>query len=158
MHSTKTTDYLTSLKDEDKAILNQAASILEARYVREQAFYNVDATKAYLSCKLNQHDSEVFSVLMLDNQHRLIQYKELFYGTIDGASVYPREVVKLVLQYNAATVIFAHNHPSGVPDPSHSDKQITERLKQALALIDVRVLDHIIVGESTYSFAEAGLI
>lgn len=158
MHSTITTDYRNKLKDEEKAILNQAASILETRYIREETFYNADATKAFLSCKLNQYDKEVFSMLMLDNQHRLIQYKELFFGTIDGAAVYPREVVKLVLEYNAAAVIFAHNHPSGIPEPSTADKQITARLKQALALVDVRVLDHVIVGESTYSFAEAGLI
>lgn len=158
MHTNQSTDYLNKLQDDEKAILNQAASILEARYIREEAFYNADATKAFLSCKLNQHEREVFSVLMLDNQNRLIQYKELFYGTIDGAAVYPREVVKIVLEYNAAAVIFAHNHPSGLPDPSNADKQITARLKQALALIDVRVLDHVIVGESTYSFAEAGLL
>lgn len=156
MHNSKTIEYLNKLKQDENNILNQAAAILETRYVREEAFYNADATKAYLSCKLNQYEREVFSVLLLDNQHRLIKYKELFFGTIDSASVYPREVVKLALEYNAAAVIFAHNHPSGIPEPSNADTQITNRLKQALALVDIRVLDHIIVGETAYSFAESG--
>jgi DNA repair protein RadC len=94
----------------------------------------------------------------LDNQHRVIACDELFRGTIDGASVYPREVVKAALQYNAAALIMAHNHPSGISDPSQADRVITEKLKEALALIDVRVLDHFIVGENVYSFAEHGLL
>jgi DNA repair protein RadC len=100
----------------------------------------------------------VFAVLLLDTQHRLIEYKEVFYGTIDAASVYPREIVKLVLEYNSAAVIIAHNHPSGISDPSQADKVITRKLIDALALVDVRVLDHIVVGETTLSFAEMGLL
>ena len=97
--------------------------------------------------------------MFLDNQHRVIQLDELFRGTIDGASVYPREVVKQALHHNAAAVIFAHNHPSGVTEPSQADKQITEKLKKALDLFDIRVLDHFIIGDGEpYSFAEHGLI
>jgi DNA repair protein RadC len=95
----------------------------------------------------------------MDNQHRLIKYEELFFGTIDGASVHPREVVKHALKHNAAAVIFAHNHPSGVAEPSQADQRITDRLKSALLLVDVRVLDHMIVGDrEVLSFAEKGLL
>ena len=108
--------------------------------------------------KLAPYEREVFCVLLLDSQHRLIEYRELFFGTIDATAVYPREVVKLVLEHNAAAVIFAHNHPSGVAEPSTADKNITQKLTTALAVIDVRVLDHIVVGETQVSFAERGLI
>ena len=97
--------------------------------------------------------------MYLDIQHRLLRYEELFFGTIDGASVHPREVVKRVLHHNAAAVILAHNHPSGIAEPSQADKHITQRLKSALMLIDVRVLDHMIVGDQeVLSFAERGLL
>ncbi|GIA88948.1 DNA repair protein RadC [Vibrio cholerae] len=96
--------------------------------------------------------------MFLDNQHRLIAFEELFFGTIDSASVYPREVLKAALKVNAAALIFAHNHPSGDATPSQADKQITQRLKEALALVDIRVLDHIVVGDSAISFAERGLL
>ena len=95
----------------------------------------------------------------MDNQHRLIKYEELFFGTINGASVHPREVVKHALKHNAAAVIFAHNHPSGVAEPSQADQRITDRLKSALLLVDVRVLDHMIIGDrEVLSFAEKGLL
>jgi len=94
----------------------------------------------------------------MDNRNRVITFEKLFRGTIDGASVYPREVVKACLSHNAAAVIFAHNHPSGVAEPSQADIAITERLKKALALVDIRVLDHLIVGEEVISFAERGLL
>jgi DNA repair protein RadC len=101
----------------------------------------------------------VFACLFLDNQNRVIQLIELFRGTIDSTSVYPREVAKQALHHNAAAVIFAHNHPSGIAEPSLADKHITEKLKQALALFDIRVLDHFIIGDGQpYSFAEHGLI
>lgn len=104
-------------------------------------------------------EHEVFGCVFLNNQHRVLEFAELFRGTIDGASVYPREVVKAVLSRNAAAVIFCHNHPSGKAEPSEADKQITQRLKQVLTLIEVRVLDHIIVGGGkTYSMAEHGLL
>jgi DNA repair protein RadC len=101
----------------------------------------------------------VFACLFLDNRHRLIEYEELFRGTIDGASVHPREVVRRALRANAAAVIFAHNHPSGVAEPSQSDLRITQRLKDALSLVEVRVLDHVIIGDGQgTSLAERGLI
>ena len=108
---------------------------------------------------LRDRDHEVFVVLLLDNQNRVVHYHELFRGTIDAASVYPREVVKLALNKGAAEVILAHNHPSGVAEPSSADRLITEKLVQALGLVDIRVLDHLIVGDGvTVSFAERGLI
>lgn len=139
-------------------ILDKAAEILSERYIRADAFQNPQATKKYLACKLGGYEQEVFAVMMLDNQHQLIEFKELFFGTIDSASIYPREVVKAVLAANAAAVIFAHNHPSGDCEPSEADKAITKRLIDALALIDVRVLDHIVVGRISTSFAERGLL
>ncbi len=115
-------------------------------------------TREYLRLRLGALDHEVFGCLFMDNRNRLICVENLFRGTIDGASVHPREVVKAALQQNAAAVILFHNHPSGVANPSQADQIITDRLKDALALIDVRVLDHLIVGEEIYSFAEAGLL
>jgi DNA repair protein RadC len=109
--------------------------------------------------QLAAREHEVFICIFLDNPHRVIAMDEMFRGTIDGASVHPREVVKCALQHNAAAVILAHNHPSGVPEPSRADISLTRRLSEALALIDVRVLDHFIVGGSELvSFAERGLI
>lgn len=103
------------------------------------------------------YEREVFAVLLLDSQHRLIACEELFFGTIDAAAVYPREVVKLTLSRNAAAVIFAHNHPSGIPEPSSADRRITERLVNALATVDVSVLDHLVIGQvDVVSFAERG--
>jgi len=116
-------------------------------------------TQEYLTTKLRDIDHEVFACLYLDNRHSVIKFKILFNGTIDGASVYSREVVKQALKYNAAAVIFAHNHPSGVAEPSHADELLTQRLVEALKLVDIRVLDHIIVGNGRcVSFAERGLI
>ncbi|WP_241638333.1 RadC family protein [Vibrio parahaemolyticus] len=139
-------------------VLDAAAEILAARTLRGDQYCNPEATKTYLSCKLKHHEREVFAVMFLDNQHRLIAFEELFFGTIDSASIYPREVLKAALKVNAAALIFAHNHPSGDATPSQADKQITQRLKEALALVDIRVLDHIVVGDSAISFAERGLL
>ena len=117
------------------------------------------ATGEYLRAKLRDLEHEVFCCLYLDNRHRLIQFEELFRGTIDGASVHPREVVKQALARNAAAVILAHNHPSGVAEPSHADELITRRLREALQLVDIRVLDHLIVADNgCLSFAERGLL
>jgi DNA repair protein RadC len=117
------------------------------------------ATREFLTSRLRDRSYEVFCCLHLDNRHRLIAFDELFRGTIDGASVHPREVVKQALARNAAAVILAHNHPSGVAEPSQADELITHRLKDALALVDIRLLDHVIVGDgSCLSFAEKGLI
>ena len=145
----------------DDAIIESALKILESRIS-----YNSDspsltspqASKDYVKLQLATYEHEVFACLFMDNRNRVITFEELFRGTIDGASVYPREVVKACMIHNAAAVIFAHNHPSGVAEPSHADEQITKRLKDASALIDVRVLDHLVVGEDVISFAERGLL
>ena len=116
-------------------------------------------TRRFLQLHLGAHGREVFTCLFLDSQHRVLRCEDLFFGTLDGAAVYPREVAVRALQYGAAAVIFAHNHPSGVAEPSAADRRITERLCTALALLDIRVLDHIIVGSGrAYSFAEQGLL
>lgn len=126
---------------------------------RGSVLENPQQTQNFLTARLRDYSFEVFSCLYLDNQHRVIQFEELFQGTINGASVHPREVVKKALGHNAAAVIFAHNHPSGVAEPSMADKQVTRQLTDALALVDVRVLDHVVVGDgTTVSFAERGLI
>ena len=140
-------------------ILNAACHQMSHRVRRGTSLSSPKATRDYLSLKLGHLEHEVFSVLFLDKRHRLISYKEMFRGTIDGATVHPREVVKEALKQNAAAVILAHPHPSGVSEPSAADEHITQRLREALALIDVRVLDHVIVaGGDTFSFAERGLL
>jgi DNA repair protein RadC len=117
------------------------------------------ATRDFLSSSLRDLEHEMFCCLYLDKRHRLIQFQELFRGTIDGASVHPREIVKQALQRNAAAVIIAHNHPSGVAEPSQADELITQRVKEALGLVDIRLLDHIIVGDAaSVSLAERGLV
>jgi DNA repair protein RadC len=117
------------------------------------------ATRDFLSAHLRDLEHEIFCCLFLDKRHRLIKFEELFRGTIDGASVHPREIVKLALQRNSAAIIIAHNHPSGVAEPSQADEMITQRVKEALALVDIRLLDHIIIGDgATVSLAERGLI
>ena len=118
-----------------------------------------DLTRDYLMRQLSDRAYEVFAILLLDSQHRVIQFVELFRGTINSASVYPREVVSLVLEKKAAAVIVCHNHPSGIAEPSTADRRITERLKQALQTIDVSLLDHMVVGDrEIVSFAERGWI
>ncbi len=118
-----------------------------------------DDTKRYFASKIRDKSYEVFVCLYLDNRHQIIQYEELFRGTIDGASVYPGEVVKQALLYNAAALIVAHNHPSGIAEPSPSDEHITRRLRDALALVDIRLLDHFIIGDGKVcSLAEQGLL
>ena len=142
-----------------QAVMEMAKRHFKEIIQRGNALTSPEITRAYLSAQLRGYSYEVFACLFLDNQHRVIQLDELFRGTIDGASVYPREVVKQDLHHNAAAVIFAHNHPSGVTEPSQADKQITEKLKKALDLFDIRVLDHFIIGDGEpYSFAEHGLI
>ena len=120
---------------------------------------NPRATREFLRMRLRDLRHEVFCCVYLDNRNRVIAFAELFRGTIDGASVHPREVVKEALAHNAAAVILAHNHPSGIAEPSQADELITRRLKEALALVDIRVLDHLVVGDDTCeSFAERGLL
>ena len=139
-------------------LLTIAAEIANDRMKPGTALTSPEQTKLTLSSLLQSLEREVFAVLFLNNQHELIEFEVLFYGTIDAASVYPREVVKRALLWNAAAVIFCHNHPSSNSEPSQADRRITRRLTDALALIDVRVLDHFVVGESVTSFAERGWI
>ena len=142
-----------------QAVLEMASRHFVEILKRGDVLTSPDATRAYLSAQLRGYSYEVFACLFLDNQHRVIQFEELFRGTIDGASVYPREVAKKALIQNAAAVIFAHNHPSGNNEPSQADRNITDKLKQALTLFDIRVLDHFIIGDGQpYSFAEHGLL
>ena len=114
--------------------------------------------RRFLMLQVGPRDHEVFAVILLDSRHRLIDYVELFHGTVDGAMVHPREVIRCVVAYRAASVMLVHNHPSGVSDPSLADRQVTARMKAALALIDVKVVDHLIVGESITSMAAMGLL
>jgi DNA repair protein RadC len=147
-----------------KYVQLRAVTELSRRYLLTQVkevdcLTSPEATRDYLRLKLYGLPHEVFACLFLDNRHRVIRYEELFRGTIDGASVHPREVVRRVIETNAAAVIFAHNHPSGVAEPSQADLRITARLKESLALIDVRVLDHLIIGDGQgTSLAERGLL
>lgn len=141
-----------------QAVLEMARRYLGESLQRGEPLTSPQLTRQFLSQRLRDYSHEVFAVLFLDQRHRVICFEELFRGTIDGASVYPREVVKQSLLHNAAAVIFAHNHPSGVAEPSQADQHITRRLQDALALIDVRVLDHFVVGDDVVSFAERGLL
>jgi len=142
----------------------QAVMEITRRHLQEQVqrgdpLENPDATRQFLASRLRHLPHEVFACLFLDNRHRVIDFEELFRGTIDGASVHPREVVRRALHHNAAAIILAHNHPSGIAEPSRADVQLTRRLVDALTLVDVRVLDHVVVGDGNgVSFAERGLI
>ncbi|MDX8126891.1 DNA repair protein RadC [Methylomonas sp. OY6] len=145
-------------KANEQAVISEAIKIYNRTFSRGEALNSPDDAKDCIKLKLAPYEHEVFLCLFLDNQHRVIACDELFRGTIDGASVYPREVVKAALHHNAAALIMAHNHPSGISEPSRADRAITAKLQEALALIDVRVLDHFIVGETVHSFAEHGLL
>ncbi|WP_420464708.1 RadC family protein [Panacagrimonas sp.] len=140
-----------------QAAVEMSRRVLAEDLRQRDALADPAATRRYLSAWLRDRDREIFAALFLDSQHRVLRIEELSQGTLDAASVYPREVVKRALALGAAAVIFAHNHPSGVAEPSAADRVLTDRLKQALALVDVRVLDHFVVGEgSPVSFAERG--
>jgi DNA repair protein RadC len=140
-------------------ILSAAREQMSLRVRRGTSLTSPKATRDFLALKLGSLEREVFAVIFLDKRHRLISYQEMFQGTIDGATVHPREVVKEALKQNAAAVILAHPHPSGVAEPSQADEFITQRLKDALSLVDIRVLDHIIIaGGDTISLAEKGLL
>ncbi len=139
-------------------VLDAAVKQLNRRFAQGQALTSPEDTRRFLQLKLSHLEHEVFAVLWLDNRHRVLAFETLFRGTIDGASVHPREVVKSALQHNAAACILAHNHPSGIAEPSQADQRITQRLQEALGLIEVRTLDHIVVAENTCSFAEQGLL
>lgn len=142
-----------------QAVLEMARRHLAEAMLCEDVLSDPTATRRYLQARLSRQTHEIFAAVFLDTRNHVLSYKELFHGTLDGASVYPREVVKAALKHNAAAVIFAHNHPSGVAEPSRADRDITRRLIDALALVDIRVLDHLVIGhgEAT-SFAERGWI
>ena len=142
-----------------QAAMEMARRVMDEPLRQGDPLRSPDDTRRFLTSRLGTYPHEVFAGLFLDNRHRIIQYRELFRGTIDGAAVYPREVVRQALEDNAAAVIFAHNHPSGVAEPSDADVALTRRLKEALTLVDIRVLDHMVVGHGeVVSLAERGLM
>lgn len=142
-----------------QAVLEMGRRHLKSSLERGDAMESPHQVRAYLSSKLRHKRREVFACLFLDNKHQIINYEELFLGTINAAAIYPREVVARALANNAAAVVLAHNHPSGIAEPSISDQQITDRLIKALDMIDVRVIDHMVIGDSkVVSFAERGLL
>ncbi len=140
-------------------ILAMARQLIRQRFARGQAITSPHDTREFLMLELAVLEHEVFYCIFLDNQHQILMTEACFQGTVDGASVYPREIVKRALGLNASAVILAHNHPSGLAEPSQSDLAITGKLKEALALIEVRVLDHFVIGGTEFcSFAERGLL
>jgi DNA repair protein RadC len=142
-----------------QAVLEMGRRHLSEKFERGNPLLSPEHTAHFLQARLRDYPYEVFAVLFLDNRHRVLAFEELFRGTIDGASVHPREVVRRALQLNAAAVILSHNHPSGVAEPSQSDQRITTRLREALALVDIRVLDHLVIGDGNCcSLAQLGLL
>ncbi len=140
-------------------IIRAAKAALAARCARGTVLTSPEAVSDYLVVHYSGKPAEVFTCIFLDNRHRLIAAEDLFFGTIDGASVHPREIARRCLELNAAAVILAHNHPSGVTEPSQADQRITQKIKETLVLLDVRVLDHFVVGGGdAYSFANHGLL
>ena len=156
----RTGHYLPLRPLTDSDIIDLAKKLISSRLLlSSKPISSPSETKDFLEIHLGGLEHETFTVIFLDNRHQIITFEHMFRGTIDGARVYPREVVKEALKHNAAAVILAHNHPSGVAEPSLSDKNITQRLKDALSLVDVRVLDHFVFGSTdVVSFAERGLI
>ena len=141
------------------AALEMGRRHLEARLARGEPLESPEDTRRYLQACLRDRPYEVFCCLFLDNRHRVLAFEELFRGSLSGTAVYPREVVKRALALNAAAVILVHNHPSGLAEPSRADEALTEALKEALGLVDIRVLDHLVVGDGeTVSFSERGLL
>jgi len=144
---------------EEERIIQQALGILEARCAPGETVRDPRAVSRYLQLKLGGGKNECFAVLYLNTRHEILAFREHFHGTIDGATVHPRVIVQTALELNAAAVIFTHNHPSGVAEPSEADRQITRKLSEALALVDTRVLDHLVVSaRAVVSFAERGLL
>jgi DNA repair protein RadC len=143
----------------EQGIIDRAFAILHARHKRGEALTSPDLTKQFLQLKLADMHNEVFGCIFLDTRHQVIAVEDMFFGTIDGASVHPRVIVEKALGHHAAAVIAYHNHPSGVAEPSRADERITARIKDALALVDVRLLDHLVVTtEQCASFADRGLL
>jgi len=143
----------------EEQVLARARRILEKRLLTTPCLENPNQVQEYLTYRVGHMEQEVFGVIFLSTRHQILSMEEMFYGTIDSATVHPREVVKRALALNAAAVILYHCHPSGIPEPSASDQAITRRLKDALALVDMRILDHIVVGNlQCVSMAERGLV
>ncbi|MFT6101708.1 MAG: DNA repair protein RadC [Granulosicoccus sp.] len=140
-----------------QAVLEMAKRHLAETLTKGNIFTQSEQVKRYLSAQLRHRQQEIFATLFLNSQHQLLRYQEIFFGTVNSASVYPREIVKLALEHNAVAVIFAHNHPSGIAEPSQADRHITQQLIESLRLIDIKVLDHLVVGDGEVcSFAERG--
>ena len=144
---------------EQQSLITLALTLLEEKHRPGEALTSPADTRRYLRLRLADYQNEVFGCVFLSNRHQVIEVAELFQGTIDGASVYPRVVVQKALECNAAALVLYHNHPSGIAEPSLADEAITRRLRDALALIDVRIIDHLVVtaGEA-FSFADKGMI
>lgn len=160
-----TEDRFTGLKPselndaERQSVVTLAMKLLSIKHRAGKTLSSPAETRDFLRLRLAEYRNEVFGCLFLDNRHRIIAVRELFQGTIDGASVHPRVVVQHAMEVNAAAMVFFHNHPSGVAEPSRADEMLTRRLKEALALVDVRVLDHFVVSaDESVSFAERGLL
>lgn len=139
-------------------VIAKASELISENFARGKSFVDASASKQFFQMKLAHHKQEVFAVAFLDNKNRLIQFKEMFFGTINSATVYPREIAREALANNAAALIISHNHPSGCTEPSHADRVVTTKIISALKLFDIPVLDHIVVGNDAFSFAESGLI
>lgn len=151
--------YLAESPITETDILLMARQLATLRLRRGRALTSPQEVFSHLQALLADYEHEVFALLMLDSCHRVIAFQEVFRGTLDGASVYPREVVKIALKYNAAAMVLVHNHPSGNPDPSQADRILTKKLQEALNLVGVRTLDHIVVGrEGCVSLAEQGYL
>lgn len=140
-------------------LVSLALQHLESQFIREGPLSSPNLVADFLRLKLSLMEREIFAAIFMCNRHQVIAYEELFFGTINGATVHPREIAKRALELNAAALILAHNHPSGVPEPSQSDQAITNKIVDALSLFEIRVLDHIIVGGAEFvSFSERGLL
>jgi len=152
-------EYLVNGSISGRELIQAAIDELKSLKLTSRRFENPNSVKEYLSIHLGAEQREIFSIIFLTNQHQLLSFEKLFYGTVNQSEVHPREIVKRCLELNAVAVILAHNHPSGEVSPSPSDRHITEKVVSALQLVDVRVLDHVIIGgANAYSFAENGLI
>lgn len=145
-------------KIQEDPLIREAIGVLEKRIFKRGAkLTSPEGVREYLQLKLAGEALEVFAVVFLDSRHRVIAYEPMFQGTIDGAAVYPRAILKRAMDHNCAAVILAHNHPSGETEPSHADRTITNRVKAVLEMVDVRILDHFVIGEGKpFSFAEVG--
>jgi len=160
MTNVRTLDSTSAIRARENAIIAEAKAILDQRlFTRGRSLHSPEDVRNYLKLQLASEPNEVFAIIFVDTRHRVIAFEIVQYGTIDAASISPRNVAQRCLQHNAAAVIAAHNHPSGNPEPSSSDYRLTERLRDALALLEIRMLDHFIVGKGqSLSMAETGRV